>query len=128
HILGVSDPNLRVPLTTVFDQSPDLRHPFDFRTPGGEYEVEELLVADTGMIENNPAGVHLAFVESVTNRMRPFRTLEEFLAGLALAALVLGTGVGFFFSGLISVPLVNLADAAREIKDGKYEAIESFRS
>jgi class 3 adenylate cyclase len=128
HILGISDPSLRIPLTAVFDQSPDLRHPFDFRTPGGEYEVEELLVADTGMIENNPAGVHLAFVESVTSRMRPFRILEEFLAGLALAALVLGTGLGFFFSGLISVPLVNLADAAREIKDGKYEAIESFRS
>ena len=128
HILGVSDPNMRVPLAAVFDQGPDLHHPFDFRTASGEYEVEEVLVADTGMIEHNPAGVHMAFLESVTQRMRPFRILEEFLAGLALAALLLGAGLGFFFSGLISVPLVNLADAAREIEQGKYEAIESFRS
>lgn len=128
HVLGISDPSLRASLTAVFDASPDLHHPFDFRTPSGEYEVEEVLVADTGMIEHNPAGLHMAFLESVTRRMRPFRILEEFLAGLALAALVLGTGLGFFFSGLISAPLVNLADAAREIKDGKYDAIESFRA
>jgi class 3 adenylate cyclase len=128
HVLGVSNPGLRAPLTAVFDTRPDLRHAFDFRAPGGEYEVEEVLVADTGMIEHNPAGVHLAFVESVTRRMAPFRTLEEYLAGLALAALLLGTGLGFLFSAPISAPLVNLADAAREIKEGKYEAIESFHS
>ncbi len=128
HILGVSDPSLRGPLTEVFDKNPDLQHPFDFHTRNGEYEGEEVLVADTGVIEHNPAGVHMAFIESVTRRMRPFRVLEEFLAGLALAALLLGTGLGFFFSGVISAPLVNLADAAREIEQGKYEAIESFRS
>src|ERR1700683_5131743 len=128
HILGVSDPSLRAPLTEVFAKNPDLQHPFDFRARNDEYEVEEVLVSDTGMIEHNPAGVHMAFLESVTRRMRPFRILEEFLAGLALAALLLGAGLGFFFSGLISAPLVNLADAAREIEQGKYEAIESFRS
>jgi len=128
HILGVSDPNLRGPLTEVFDRSPDLNHPFDFRTRNGEYEAEEVLVSDTGMIEHNPAGVHMAFIESVTRRMKPFRILEEFLAGLALAALFLGTGLGFLFSGVISAPLVNLADAAREIEQGKYDAIETFRS
>ncbi len=128
HILGVSDPSLRGPLTELFGQNPDLRHPFDFRTPKGEYEGEEVLVADTGMIEHNPAGVHMAFAESVTRRMRPFRILEEFLAGLALAALLLGAGLGFFFSGLISAPLVNLAGAARELEQGRYDAIESFRA
>ncbi|HEX4001388.1 MAG TPA: adenylate/guanylate cyclase domain-containing protein [Candidatus Acidoferrales bacterium] len=128
HILGVSDPSLRAPLTQLFDNDPDLRHPFDFRTPKGEYEGEEVLVADTGMIEHNPAGVHMAFLESVSRRMKPFRILEEFLGGLALAALLLGTGLGFLFSGVISAPLVNLADAARELEQGKYEAIESFRS
>lgn len=128
RILGVSDPSLRAPLTELFDNNPDLRHPFDFLTPKGEYEGEEVLVADTGMIEHNPAGVHMAFVESVSRRMRPFRILEEFLAGLALAALLLGAGLGFFFSGLISAPLVNLAYAARELEQGKYEAIESFRA
>ncbi len=128
HILGVSDPSLRGPLTKLFDQNPDLQHPFDFHTRSGEYEGEEVLVADTGMIEHNPAGVHMAFIESVTRRMKPFRILEEFLAGLALAALLLGTGLGFLFSGVISAPLVNLAGAAREIEQGKYEAIESFRS
>ena len=127
HILGVSDPSLRAPLTQLFADSPDLHH-FDFRTPKGEYEGEEVLVSDTGMIEHNPAGVHMAFVESVTRRMRPFRILEEFLAGLALAALLLGAGLGFFFSGLISAPLVNLAGAARELGQGKYDAIESFRA
>jgi class 3 adenylate cyclase len=128
HILGVSDPSLRAPLTEVFAKNPDLQHPFDFRARNDEYEVEEVLVSDTGMIEHNPAGVHMAFLESVTRRMRPFRILEEFLAGLALAALLLGAGLGFLFSGLISAPLVNLADAAREIEQGRYEAIESFRS
>jgi class 3 adenylate cyclase len=128
HILGVSDPSLRGPLTKLFDQNPDLQHPFDFHARNGEYEGEEVLVADTGMIEHNPAGVHMAFIESVTRRMKPFRILEEFLAGLALAALLLGTGLGFFFSGVISAPLVNLAGAAREIEQGKYDAIESFRS
>ncbi|HEX4074877.1 MAG TPA: adenylate/guanylate cyclase domain-containing protein [Candidatus Acidoferrales bacterium] len=128
RILGVSDASLRGPLTDLFDKDPDLRHPFDFRTSKGEYEGEEVLVADTGMIEHNPAGVHMAFIESVSRRMRPFRILEEFLAGLALAALLLGAGLGFFFSGLISAPLVNLAGAARELEQGKYEAIESFRA
>jgi class 3 adenylate cyclase len=128
HILGVSDPNLREPLTEVFAKNPDLQHPFDFRAGRDEYEVEEVLVSDTGMIEHNPAGVHMAFLESVTRRMTPFRILEEFLAGLALTALLLGAGLGFLFSGLISVPIVNLAGAAREIEQGRYEAIESFRS
>jgi class 3 adenylate cyclase len=128
HILGVSDPRLRGPLTQVFATNPDLQHPFDFRTGNDEYEIEEVLVSDTGMIEHNPAGVHLAFLESVTRRMRPFRILEEYLGALALAALLLGAGLGFLFSGLISAPLVNLAGAARELEQGKYEAIESFRS
>jgi class 3 adenylate cyclase len=128
HILGVSDPNLREPLTEVFAENPELQHPFDFHAGRDEYEVEEVLVSDTGMIEHNPAGVHMAFLESVTRRMRPFRILEGFLAGIALAALLLGAGLGFLFSGLISAPLVNLADAARELEQGKYEAIESFRS
>ena len=128
RILGVSDPTLRGPLTRLFDGDPDLRHPFDFRTAKGEYEGEEVLVSDTGMIEHNPAGVHMAFIESVSQRMKPFGLLEEFLAGLALAALLLGSGLGFLFSGVISAPLVNLAGAARELEQGKYEAIESFRS
>jgi class 3 adenylate cyclase len=128
HILGVSDPNLRAPLTEVLDKNADRQRPFDFRARNDEYEGEEVLVSDTGMIEHNPAGVHMAFLESVTRRMKPFRVLEEFLAGLALASLLLGAGLGFLFSGLISAPLVNLADAARELEQGKYEAIESFRS
>jgi len=128
RILGVSDQSLRGPLTQVFDKDPDLHHPFDFRAPQGEYEIEEVLVSDTGMIEHNPVGVHMAFIESVTRRMRPFRILEEFLAGLAVAALLLGTTLGFLFSGVISNPLVNLAGAARELEQGKYDAIESFRS
>jgi class 3 adenylate cyclase len=128
HILGVSDPSLRAPLTEVFANNADLQHLFDFRAGNDEYEGEEVLVSDTGMIEHNPAGVHMAFLESVTRRMGPFRILEEFLAGVALAALLLGAGLGFLFSGLISAPLVNLADAARELEQGKYEAIESFRS
>jgi len=128
HVLGVSDPSLRASLTAVFDKQIDLRRPFDFRTPSGEYEIEEVLVADTGMIEHNPAGIHMALAASVTQRMKPFRVLEEFLAALALVALLLGVGLGFLFSGPISMPLINLAGAAREIEQGKYEAIESFRS
>jgi class 3 adenylate cyclase len=128
HVLGVSDPNLRASLAAVFDKQPDLRRPFDFRTPTGEYEIEEVLAADTGMIEHNPARIHIALVESVTQRMKPFRILEEFLGVLALSALILGICLGFIFSKPISTPLVNLAGAAREIEQGKYDAIESLRS
>jgi class 3 adenylate cyclase len=127
RILGISDPTLRAPLSAIFDKQPDLRHPFDFRTASGEYEVEEVFVADTGMIEHNPAGMHIALVESVTQRMKPFRVLEEYLAALALGALVLGAGLGFLFSGPISAPLVNLAGAARQIEQGKYEVIDQLR-
>jgi class 3 adenylate cyclase len=127
RILGISDPSLRAPLTAVLDKQPNLRHPFDFRTAAGEYEVEEVLVADTGMIEHNPAGMHIALVESVTQRMKPFRILEEYLAGIALGALVLGIGLGFLFSGPISAPLINLAGAARQIEQGKYEVIDQLR-
>jgi class 3 adenylate cyclase len=128
HVVGVSDPSLRRSLAAVLEQHPDLRRPFDFRTPHGEYELEEVFVADTGMIEHNPAGLHMALVESVSQRMKPFRILEEYLVALALAALLLGVGLGFLFSGPISTPLVNLAGAARQIEHGEYDAIESFRS
>src|SRR5262249_49186252 len=99
HVLGVSDPTLRASLTKIFDEQPDLRRPLDVRTAKGEYELEEVLVADTGMVEHNPAGLHMALMESVTQRLKPFRILEELLAALALAALLLGIGLGIFFSG-----------------------------
>ena len=128
HVLGVSDPALRASLTKIFDGQPDLRRPLDVSTPKGEYELEEVLVADTGMVEHNPAGLHMALMESVTQRLKPFRILEELLAALALAALLLGIGLGIFFSGPISTPIVKLAGAARDIEQGKFDAIESLRS
>jgi class 3 adenylate cyclase len=128
RIVGVSDPALRATLTKIFDARPDLRHPLDVRTAKGEYELEEVLVADTGMVEHNPAGLHMALLESVTQRLKPFRILEELLAALALAALLLGIALGVFFSGPISTPIVKLAGAAREIEQGKFEAVESLRS
>jgi len=128
HVLAVSDPALRASLTKIFDGQPDLRRPLDVSTPKGEYELEEVLVADTGMVEHNPAGLHMALMESVTQRLKPFRILEELLAALALAALLLGIGLGIFFSGPISAPIVKLAGAARDIEQGKFDAIESLRS
>lgn len=128
HVLGVSDAALRASLAEIFDRQPDLRHPLDVHTPKGEYELEEVLVADTGMVEHNPAGLHMALLESVTQRLKPFRILEELLAALAVAALLLGIGLGIFFSGPISTPIVKLAGAARDIEQGKFEAMESLRS
>jgi class 3 adenylate cyclase len=128
HVVGVSDPSLGASLAAALDHHPDLLRPFDFRTPHGEYELEEVLVADTGMIEHNPGGLHMALIESVSQGMKPFRILEGYLAALALAALLLGIGLGFIFSRPISVPLVNLAGAARQMEKGEYDAIESFRS
>jgi class 3 adenylate cyclase len=128
RVVGISDPSLRAPLTEVFDRQPDLHKPFDFRSASGEYEVEEVAVTDTGMLAHNPAGLHMALVESVSQRMKPFRVLEEYLAALALAALLLGVGLGFIFSGPIATPLVNLAGAARDIEQGKYEVIEQLRA
>src|SRR5215472_9926829 len=128
HVLGVSDAALRAPLKEIFDRQPDLRRPLDVRTPNGEYELEEVLVADTGMVEHNPAGLHMALMESVTQRLKPFRILEELLTALAFAALLLGIGLGIFFSGPISTPIVKLAGAARDIEQGKFDAIESLRS
>lgn len=128
HVLGVSDAALRAPLAEIFDRQPDLRHPLDIHTPKGEYELEEVLVADTGMVEHNPARLHMALLESVTQRLKPFRILEELLAALAVAALLLGIGLGIFFSGPISTPIVKLAGAARDIEQGKFEAIDALRS
>jgi len=128
RVVGISDPSLRVPLTKVFDRQPDLHKPFDFASPSGEYEVEEVAVTDTGMLSQNPARLHAALVESVSQRMKPFRVLEEYLGALALAALLLGVGLGFIFSGPIANPLVNLAGAARDIEQGKYEVIEQLRA
>jgi class 3 adenylate cyclase len=128
HVVGISDPSLRGPLTEVFDKQPDLHKPFDFKSAGGEYEVEEVVVSDAGMTLRNPAGMHIALVESVSERMKPFRILEEYLGALALAALLLGVGLGFIFSGPIATPLVNLAGAARDIEAGKYEVIEQLRA
>ena len=128
HVLGVSDPTLRESLAKILNGRPDLRHPLDVRTSKGEYELEEVLVADTGMVEHNPAGLHMALVESVTQRLKPFRILEELLAALALAALLLGIALGIFFSGPISTPIVKLAGAARDIEQGKFDAIETLKS
>jgi class 3 adenylate cyclase len=128
RVLGVSDNALRASLTEIFDQQPDLRRPLDVHTSKGEYELEEVLVADTGMVERNPAGLHMALMESVTQRLKPFRILEELLAALAVAALLLGIGLGFFFSGPISTPIVKLAGAARDIEQGKFEAMETLKS
>jgi len=128
RVVGISDPSLRAPLTEVFDRQPDLHKPFDFKTASGEYEVEEVAVSDTGMLAQNPARIHAALVESVSQRMKPFRVLEAYLGALALAALLLGVGLGFIFSGPIATPLVNLAGAARDIEQGKYEVIEQLRA
>ena len=128
HVLGISDANLRSHLTSVLDKQPDLHKPFDFDSARGEYEVEEVVVTDTGMTTHNPAGLHMALLESVSERMKPFRALEEYLGALALAALLLGVGLGFIFSGPIATPLVNLAVAARDIEQGKYEVIEQLRA
>jgi class 3 adenylate cyclase len=128
HLVGVSDPALRQSLTEIFNGQPDLRRPLDVRTSKGEYELEEVLVADTGMVEHNPAGLHMALAASVSQRLKPFRILEELLAALASAALLLGIALGFFFSGPISTPIVKLAGAARDIERGNYEAIESLRA
>jgi class 3 adenylate cyclase len=128
RMLGVSDANLRNSLAAVLEQQPDLRQPHDFQTGGGEYEVAEVLVTDTGMTSRNPAGLHVALVESVSDRMKPFRVLELYLGAIAAGTLFLGVALGFVFSGPIATPLVHLAGAAREIEQGKYEAIEQLRS
>ncbi len=128
HVLGVSDAAMRGPLMDLFNGQPDLRRPVDVRTPKGDNELEEVLVADTGMAEHKPAGLHMAMMESVTQRLKPFRVLEELLAALAIAALLLGVGLGILFSGPISTPIVKLAGAARDIERGNYEAIESLRA
>ena len=104
------------------DERPDLRRSLDFRTHNAEYEIEEVLVSDTGMIKHNPVGVHLAFIESVTRRMRPFRILEELLADW-LSPLCCFALAWDFYSGPTSTPLVNLANAARESEQGQYEAL-----
>jgi class 3 adenylate cyclase len=128
HVIGVSDANLRAALNTALVNAPTLRRPFSFKLGNNEYEIEEVAVNDlTGMVMHNPARLRSALVSSVTERMKPFRALEGRLASLAIAALFLGVCMGFVFSRPISAPLVDLAIAAREIKDGKFEAVEQIR-
>jgi class 3 adenylate cyclase len=129
RILGVSDPHLRDALTSALATAPNLRRPFSFHVGPSEYEVEEVVVPDlTGIAIHNPARLRSALVSSVTDRMKPFRALELRLATLAVTALLLGVCMGFIFSRPISAPLMDLAAAAREIKEGKFEAVEQIRS
>jgi class 3 adenylate cyclase len=128
RITGISDGKLQNALVTALAAQPDLRHPFSFRAADGEYEVEEVVVSENGMAVHNPGRVHSALVSSVTQRMQPFRILELYLAILAVVALLLGISVGFVVSHPISAPLVHLADAAREIEQGKYDLVEQLRS
>ncbi len=130
-VIGISDTKLQPALAAALATQPDLRRPFSFQTADGEYEVEEVIVSDSGTNAipiRNPEGIQSALVSSVTQRMHRFRVLEEYLAFLAVAALLLGVSVGFMVSRPISAPLVQLADAAREIEQGKYEAVEQLRS
>lgn len=127
-VVGVSDPSLRGALNALLDKQHDLQRPSDFQTDAGEYQVAEVLVTDMGMIAHNPGGMHIALVESVSERMKPFRTLEFYLGSIALGALLMGVALGFVFSGPIAMPLINLAGAARELEQGKYEAIEQIRA
>jgi len=128
RITGISDSKLQNALVTALAAQPDLRHPFSFQAPDGEYEVEEVVVSENGMAVHNPGRVHSALVSSVTQRMQPFRVLEIYLLSLAVVALLLGVCVGFVVSHPISAPLVHLADAAREIEQGKYDLVEQLRS
>jgi class 3 adenylate cyclase len=128
RVIGISDAKLQSALTAALAAQPELRRPFSFQAADGEYEVEEVIISENGMAMHNPGRVRSALVSSVTQRMQPFRVLEWYLASLAVAALLLGVCVGFIVSRPISMPLVNLADAAREIEQGKYDAIEQIRS
>jgi class 3 adenylate cyclase len=128
RVIVISDAKLQPAVTAALEAEPDFRRAFSFQAGDGEYEVEEVTVSENGMALHNPGRVRSALVSSVTRRMQPFRKLEWYLASLAVAALLLGACVGFIVSRPISTPLINLADAAKEIEQGKYDAIELIRS
>lgn len=128
RVIGVSNPNLREALAAVLAGEPDLRKPASFELNGSEYELEEVVIGDPGIPSHNPARLRSALVSSLTERMKPFRALEVKLGALAGGALLLGVCMGFIFSRPISAPLVDLAAAAKEIGEGKYEVVEQIRA
>jgi class 3 adenylate cyclase len=128
RVIGLSNLKLHDALAAALAAQPDFRKPFTFQMGGDEYEVEEVVIGDPGIPAHNPARLRSALVSSFTAQMRPFRALEEKLAILAAGSLMLGVCLGFIFSRPISAPLMDLAAAAKEIGEGKYDAVEQLRS
>lgn len=121
HLLGVSDPSLAALLTPAVQNGQPGGH-----NVVGEYAVLDAVVEDHADVVQNPKGLHIALVQSLDERFRPFRRLEYLLLLMALAALVLGWIVGMFLSRPIANPLMNLASAARNVADGRFDAADQL--
>jgi class 3 adenylate cyclase len=113
HLLGTSDPSLSSLLTAEVQSGGPGAH-----NMVGGYAVLDAIVEDHADVVQNPEGLRIALVQSLDERLEPFRRLEYLLASMAFLALILGWIVGMFLSRPIANPLVNLASAADNVAHG----------
>jgi adenylate cyclase len=122
-LIGVSDPALAPVLKKKLS---NLGTP-DFETGGHVYVLEEVTTGASGVVSQNPERVHIALVECITDHLRPFVVLKDYLIILAVCCLLLGVGLGAVLSGPIVEPLVGLASVARDVEQGNYDGIQRLK-
>src|SRR5271165_512361 len=124
HVFGVSDPRLGAALK---GKLPESNKGIEFKADGEQYVLQQITLDPPGVQRENPERVHIGLVESVTQRMRPFVTLEHYLAVLGACSLLIGVGLGVIFSRPLVKPLVGLANVARDVENGKYDGIKRLK-
>lgn len=99
----------------------------DFESGGNTYVLEEMSIGASGVVSQNPELVHIALIECITDRLRPFVLLEDYLVALAVCCVLSGVGLGAIFSRPIVDPLIGLASVARDVEQGKYDGIQRLK-
>jgi class 3 adenylate cyclase len=124
-VFATSDPNLTSALTGKLDAS---NSAVRFKSGGELYLLKEVELSVPDVILDNPERVHTAVVQSISQRLRSFTVLRNYLLIMAACALLLGVVLGVIFSSPIVKPLVGLANVAREVEKGKYDGIQQLRA
>lgn len=128
HVLGATIPELRDEMVRTLEAQSADAHEFTLNAKGNSYSVLEADIEDSQDEVNNPEQLHMALVQSVTERMKPFRGIEFNLGALAACALVLGLLLGVVVSRPIAAPLMSLAKAAEGVQGGRFDAVDELTS
>ncbi len=124
HVFGASSPVLNAALD---GELPESNKGLDFRAAGGAYVLKQVNLQVPGVQRQNPERVHIGLVASVTERMKPFVSLEHRLAILGGCCLLIGVGLGVLISRPLVKPLIGLANVARDVENGRLDGIKQLK-